>query len=497
MLFSKIHNFFPFFNRFIAPMFGLMFAAGDVALGGGGDSSAAISEAITALEGGGAEGEPQKDAVQPDNGEGGAEGDHTEEEKAAAAQSAREAKFPKLSKPLAAATMKFLREAKEANPQAYKEIMARVWEHENGSKKLTEHFPEGIDSAIELKQNMDAQQQLLRGHDLRTVQEAMNEIAEYRGIDQKIIKGDASFMRDLPENIADGLANAMPDIIGNWADRAPEAYQKYFAQVFTKTMIGSEEYYDLKAADRAMGRMDLTTDPELKAAHDAVKGILKLVDGISQTAQKKLEPKAKTAPPDSELQQREATVRQKELKGHSDAVSSSTIQHIGPTVKEVLINKAGKDYATKVNVRELVIKTLQNIDAAMGKEYSDALQQFIEAGDIEGAGRYVRQKLNHGAVTKATEQAFRYLYSGAKFGDGNPAPKPDKDQKLNRQTDTTPPGPYKLQRMRPATHKIDTAATKAAAKKEGITYAEFIMSRRAILTGGAKVSWPADAERED
>lgn len=438
------------------------------------------------LEGAAAE-EVQEGAepeIQP-----GAENDAPDDEKPKA--DPKEARFPKLGKPLKAETAKLLRDMKEAQPGAYKEIMERVWQQENQTKKIAEHFPEkGLDEAIQLKADAGAQRDLLRNHEFKTVQEAMNEVAEYRGIDKKIIAGDASFIKDLPEEIAGGLLGQMPDIIGEWAARDFDGYNRYFSGVFIKTVQNSEAFFDMKGVLRTLTKAgDLSGDPDLLAAKEAIQGMLGLFEKIGKTASTAAVPKAKPEA-DKGLKDRETSIRAREIQATNNDISTRTLRYVAGPVGQTLIRLLGKDYSTKVNVREVLNKALGFMSEAVGKEYDDDLKRFAEGGDVEGAERHTKSKLTNKIITEATEKAYKLIYRGATFGSGKPAPKangaPGGKQPPPR---ADAPSDYKLQATRPEDHRIDLAATKAAAAKEGKNFSQFITSGRAVLKGGAKVRW--------
>jgi hypothetical protein len=491
----KLHTFFPFL-KFMLAFLALNFAAGADVLGAAEGAEAFVD---TGEEGG--EGEGPGGASGAGEGEEAGEGEGTEEQRAAAAAGAAKAgeqTGPQLSKPLSKEAVTALKGLKEANPKAWKELNNRLWGGDGLFKKVEEHFGEGgLDAAVELKGNVDS---FLENNRLRDLEEANSEIQDFRATDAKIIKGDISFINDLPENVRGGIDRMMPDFVGQWADRDKEGHDRYFGGLMVNTLRDTDFTMNLRTAIRELERMGLE-DGDVKTVHDLLKANFDWIEKMKATAATPPKKKEGAGENDQQLNRREQSIKEKEIGLARQRIGANFRRHADPKMLATLKGiYQGKIPAT-INKGEVMLRALRDeLGPMLGQQFEDKIRQYLEAGDEQGAIKYTLSQATDARLTEAVKKADRFLYPKAALGRRvNPGAGGGNNTRTAGgansgagagKADNT----FTKIAYNPRPSSIDYAATDKLAKELGMSRGrnQLFSQNKAVLKSGKKVTWTKD-----
>lgn len=488
----RISSFLPFavLKFWLMPMFGMFFAAGGDALGAlGGDSSAVVLD--TGGDEGGGEGEGTSDGTGSGEGEGTREGEGEGE----AAGKPKEQAGPELAKPLSTAAKTFMKEAKAANPAAWKEISQRLWALNGIDQKVTEHFENGIDGAIELKTNVDT---FLSEAGAQDLQEVRTELNDFRLTDGKIIKGDPTFINDLPENVQTGLYKMMPSFVGEWAGKDKASYDRYFAGVVVNTLRDTDFTYNMQTAVRELERMGLD-NADVKTVHDIIKGNLDWINTLKTKASAVPEKKETAAPDNKQLDSREEKVKQAERTQMKGRIATKFRSQIDPKMTKSLAGLYGGKIPPNVNKAEVMGRAVRHLAEAMGPAGSDKITQYLDAGDEAGAIKFVLSQASEQRIADAVEKSKNYLY-GKTASAKKPDPKPDgqggKGAGAGGGAGANKGQQFQTITFNPKATSIDLKKSAEVAQKMGLTRNQLFTQNKAVLRSGKLVTWASDAENE-
>lgn len=496
----KLFSIFPFL-KFLFPMF--CFAAGADALGalGGGEAGGAVFE-------GGGEEDGGEGAEFGDGGEDGGEssgeekrereGEESEEsQKTEGRQRPSGKPMPELAKALSPEAKGALNKLKQEDPKAWKELSRRIWGLNNVEKELSEAFGDGgIQEAVQIKTNVDNFLEKTGYTDLGQVE---TEIIEYRAADGKILKGDVSFLNDLPEEIQSGIYNMMPDFIGQWAKRDVEGYERFFLPIVLATFAQSGGEDQLRYALYELNKMGLD-NADVKSVHDKIKAVSDWLD----TNKTKLKTAPDKRPPqqteDPKTKERLARADQIEHREAIGRVGTQVNQQRGPAMTKALTAYFNGKIPPYVNRGEVLSRARLELAKLLGKSYSDKLDQYMGAKDEAGAIKFTLGQITDSRVQTAVERAAKYLYGqatlGSKPNNGNqPARRPNANGGEGNNRRPNAPGVSTI-KYNPHSSSIDLALSDKWAKELGIPRNRLFLSNRAVLKGGKRVTWDKDAEPE-
>lgn len=479
----KIHSIFPLFHFLLAPLFGLFAAGGDALAALGGDS-AVVLDAPT--DGGG---DPGDESDSSGDGEGDGEVAAAEGEPEPGAKPAAQTEpAPELAKPLSGAARTALKALKAENPAAWKELNARMWALDGQDKKIAEHFPEkGIEQAIALKTELDT---FLTEADAENLADVRGELNDFRLTDAQIIKGDPAFVKNLPENVQAGLYKMLPHFVNEWSSRDNDGYQRYFAGLVDATLRDTKFAQNMEMALWKLEEMG-TDDPSVKKIHDLLSGNMKWMNDLK--AKSTAAPVAKETPEaDAKLTAREQTVKQRERSMSMSRVARTTRGFADPKMLSILGNLYGGKIPANVNKAEVMLRSVRNLAVIMGKPVNDKIGQYLDAGDEDGAAKYMTSQMTDHRLTKAVEDAKNYLYGKSVLGGtpaaaaaaapgARPAAKPSQFMSINYD---------------PKSSSIDWTKTDALAKELNLSRRQLISQNKCVLRNGKKVTWPRGAELE-
>lgn len=421
-------------------------------------------------------GEPAPDGEAPKDGEPAA---------AKPAQAGQD-----LAKPLSAGAKKFLGELKQSDPAAWKEINNRIWSLNGIDKKLGEHFENGVEEAIKLKTDVDT---FLREAELDNLQEVRGELEDYRITDAKIIKGDPSFINDLPQEAQESLYRMMPNFVEDWRARDAESYQRYFGNLVVATLQQTKFQQNLEMALWKLEEMGLE-DPNVKRLHDLFSGNLQWIKDLHEKSNKP--PEKKAPAPDSEVTQRERNVQQQELNLSRTRVVTRFRQAFDSKMLNLLKTEAGGSTGkipANVNKAEVLLRAMGNLAKTLGSQVENRVDEYLRGKDEEGAFKYLSSQVSEKRLATAVSQAYRYLY-----GAGAPTQAAPKNTEQAKPAAGEPAaGNFITINYNPKASSVDVAATTKLAASMRMSYRQLISQNKCVLKSGKRVTWARDAQDEE
>lgn len=484
---NHIHSFLPlfrFFMNFIA-----LFAEGGGFMASFGSETAAPPVDLGADEGEGGEDQPTVETTTPESEDAKPEGEEpvAGKEKVATGELA-----PDLAKPLSKEAKKFMAELKQANPAAWKELNSRHWSLNGLDKKIGEHFDGGLDEAIALKTNVDT---LLKDTQLDNLDEVKSQIAEFRDTDAKIIKGDPSFVNDLPAEAQESLYRMMPTFVQDWRERDGDGYERYFGGLVVATLRDTDF---VKNLDMALWKLDEmgTDDPAVKKVHDLLSGNREWINKLDTKAKTPAEKKA--APADDAVTQERKQVDREKIQLATNRVITRFNQEFAPKFTKILKTvAAGADGKIPANVNkgEVILRAMKGLINTLGQSVGKRVDQYVAGKDEEGAFKYLSTQVTEKRMTEAMTEAYRYLY---RTGGGTrtvPAAGDKGDKGGKGGGESAPPG-FVTINYDPKPSSIDWAKTDALAKSMRLSRRQLISQNKCVLTNGKRVNWPRDAQAE-
>lgn len=496
----KLHSFIPFL-KFLCPM---LFAAGADVLGALGGGEAVVIESST--EGGG---EGEDGGSESTGGENGAEAAGAEGEEGQGGEGegkegkqrtqGRERAMPEMAKPLSPKEKAALNTLKQNDPEAWKALSRRIWGLNTVEKQIAENFGDGgLEEAIQTKSTLDNFLQKAGYPDLAGVE---SELQEYRSADGKILKGDATFLNDLPEEVQGGLFKMAPEFIGQWSKRDPEGYERFFLPIVLATLRDSGVEDIIRYSLRDLQRMGMD-NADVKALYDQLKPASDWLDTNKEKIRKPPEKKPQAQTEDPKTQERLNRAEQIERSQALGRVGSQVNTTKGPAMSKALAAHFGGKIPGYVNKGEVIVRARVELAKLLGRGYSDKLDQYMESGDEAGAIKFTLQQITEQRIQTAVERAAKYLYGQPTLGSnsrnqqGGGNNNQNQGQRGAGKAGAGTPGVTTL-KYNPRPTSIDLAASDKWAKELGISRSRLFTSNRAVVKGKGRCTWAQDAESEE
>jgi len=489
----KIHSFLPWIVLKSLFMCLAMFAAGDAGFAalGGGESSVAV------MDGGEDSGGDDSAGDAGGEGAGAVDGEGAEAEEGKEPGAKPEGKAgPQLAKPLSPDANKAIKALKDTSPKAFKEINQRLWTLNAMDNKIAEHFPEGLESAISLKGDVDGFLNEAGANDLGEVKAELN---DYRVTDGKIKAGDISFVKDLPEEIQNGIYQMVPHFVDQWATRDNEGYQRYFAGLVVNTMRDTEFTTNLRDAMREVERMGMDNE-DVANIHKLLKANFDWIEKLKQKATAAPEKKSGAAAENDDVAKEKASIQNEKRQLAVQRVGTKFRSFADPKLLGALKDINGGAIPGHVNKAEVIVKAITNLATTLGPSFSQKIDSYLSAGDEAGAIRYAQQQATDQRILDAVTKAFTYLYgkpagkkvTTAAAGGG----KGKEGEGAGAGAGAGKPGDFRAINYNPSASSIDIKKTTELAKTLGTTYTKLITQNKAVLKNGHKVTWKHDAPDE-
>jgi hypothetical protein len=495
----KLHSFFPFFNHIMSFLFGAFAVGSDALAAIGGAEGPVIDASVDAPDESAADdasrpsaGKDSEENAESESGDDSPLAPEDQRVDGKADQAQGDNLSAVLSTPLSPKDKDALKMLKKTDRRAWKAVSDKIWALNKINKEMADHFPEsGLDEAIRTKAKLDGFLGKAGYPDLAGVEA---ELQDYRSADTKMVKGDPTFVNDLPADVQTGLYKMMPHFLQEWSQRDMGAYERFFGSVFVATLRDSGAADGIRYALRDLQRLGLE-NAEIKDVYDQLKNVSDWMDNLRKRISAPVESPKAPAQEDHKLSERERTVAQRERGLAVQRIGSEFNRIKVPEMLKVLASHYGGKVPAYVNRGEVVNHARHELVKILGSSYSQKLDRYMEAGDEVGAVKFTLQQVTEQRIRHAIERAAKYLYGQPTLGSKTRKTDGAAKAQSGAGTRQNPPGVTTI-RYNPRPASIDLTLSDKWARELGISRSRLFTSNRAVLKGGKRVTWSADAEDE-
>ncbi len=333
---------------------------------------------------------------------------------------------------------------------------------------LYREFPGGLREAVAAKQALSEY------GGAEGLKETTAAIQDYGALETLFEKGDPAFIQRLADAAPQSFSQIMPAGLETWKKADPDMYNHVQARVMMQTLDGAKFSDTLSTIWERLG-----DDAEQKPLKDAIAQMWQTLDGYRKAGDKA--PERKVNPQDEALTRREQELAQRETRALLSPIANEGKRQL-QTVTEREMNQSYQWSATDRDVQEAVIERVrQEVIKVSSKDKSfvTEFERLKARGDSAGLSRHVKNFQDR--VTPSVVQRVAKLFAVKPKGAGPQIVK-------------KPAGGITATAGKPAERGWEKIS--AQPKPSQINYGamgrspeDMIMSNKAILKDGRKVTW--------
>jgi hypothetical protein len=332
-------------------------------------------------------------------------------------------------------------------------------------RDLYREFPGGLKEARELRTTF---QQFGGAEGVKEIQQA---VSEYGQLEQEFEKGDPAFMTKLADAAPASFSQVMPAGLEKWKAIDKDGFEHTMARVLVDTLKPHNVQETLASIWNAI-------DPEKgKTVRDDLARLWNIFEGIKATSEKV--PERKTNPQEEALSQREQQLVQREIQLNLKPVATEGRAQI----QGIVDREMGQNYQwdkTDSDVKQALSEAVRKavVDASQkDRTFSAEFDRLQARGDWGGLSRHVKnfQERVTPSLLPKIARLFNVKPKGAAVV---PAKKP-----VASADGAKPDQGWVQVSQMPKASQINMAAM-------GRNYEDMILSNKAILKDGRKVTWP-------
>jgi hypothetical protein len=234
---------------------------------------------------------------------------------------------------------------------------------------------------------------------------------------------------------------------------------------------------------------------EIKDVYDQLKNVSDWMDNLRRRVSAPAEPPKAPSSDDGKLSERERTVAERERWQAVLRIGSEFNRVKRPEMLKALAAHYGGKVPAYVNRGEVINRARHELVKILGPSYSQKLNRYMEAGDEAGAVKFTVQQVSEQRIQHAIERAAKYLYGQPTLGSKKHKTDGSAKAQSGAGTRQNPPGVTTI-RYNPRPASLDLTLSDKWARELGISRSRLFTSNRAVLKGGKRVTWSADAEDE-
>lgn len=355
-----------------------------------------------------------------------------------------------------------LAELKAKSPEAARLVSKALYDH----GQFQREFPGGLTEAKELRDKIDG----LGG--VATIEERLNDLTYFDGIDQKFTQGDPAFVDDLVKADPGAFSRIAPAVFAKYNEIHPEGWKKYIGTVIYTDFQQNEIPVQMSRLADSLRRKDEAGAIESFNAVAAYLASFKELASLRVEAPKGKAPESK----DQDVQKREDALRAREWQAEHSQIERRIVQEEYRTA--VGARKVSTE--DKAQIQELFLAKRQTLARQYFPDQAKKLEALRRANDKAGFLRLAT--LMHKRVSpEAMRWAVARTLKPAKTGASGQTPvqklPPQQQGRLERQNGA---GVFKFVSNEPGTWDIDY-------NYPGIK--QLLGENKAVLKSGEKVQW--------
>jgi hypothetical protein len=333
---------------------------------------------------------------------------------------------------------------------------------------LYREFPGGLREAVAAKQALSEY------GGVEGLKEDATTISEMGTLARSFLDGKPEFIDNLIKESPAAFSQIMPAGLEKWRQADPDMYNHVQARVMMQTLDGAKFSDTLSTIWERLG-----DDAEQKPLKDAIAQMWQTLDGYRKAGDKA--PEQKVNPQDEALTRREQELAQRETRALLSPIANEGKRQL-QTVTEREMNQSYQWSATGRDVQEAVIERVrQEVIKVSSKDkaFVTEFERLKARGDSAGLSRHVKNFQDR--VTPSVVQRVAKLFAVKPKGAGPQIVKKPAGGITDTAGKPAERGWEKIS-AQPKPSQINYSAM-------GRSPEDMIMSNKAILKDGRKVTW--------
>lgn len=273
-------------------------------------------------------------------------------------------------------------------------------------QQLAKDFPEGIKSAVALRNEVSSLGQIVgsQGKPAEVLAEVKSQLGFFHQLDSLFTSGDPSFALKLAEASPESFQKLAPAVFAEFSKTNPDGYASYVSQAAISHMNASEVPLAFKTLQFMLPR--LADSPEKDAVIAEIEKIFGWTETLKAFAAKPITAPEKKPDDAATLEAQRTELAQREMDVTRQSWNTSFTKFGYDLIGKESARLAGKTTLTDDQKSSIMAKVSDELDARLqvNKDYGEAMRGYIQAKDSEGYKRRLHseyQKLIPSAVGRA------------------------------------------------------------------------------------------------